>query len=298
MWLLSQYASAVGNDQAAARWLDLASSTVDATRLRRVDTVVARDMIPDLVISGKHAEAIDAALRSCHAQHVLTPSQGRDQFETSINVAASWNRLDTTDRQKIERFAAHFAVLPSMCWVGMQMLADDEQGIAQGRALASVCRQVAITAADPDLWTAIADTLERIFQTDASVRELIALGNSNTADSRRVVAILAYLGASLHGTPDDAFNLQLAVMEVLFGWFPPTSPTHRRLLLPFIERLWGTRLAQRRFTFRNPSTVEGKLNQARQESPEHRLKAILRAVTLGVVCRADTPTMNWLNTHE
>lgn len=295
MWMLSQYASASGNDQAARRWLGRASSKVDITRLSRVEAAIAHDMIPDLVSAGEYAEAIDAALRYCHAQHILPPTEDQDQFESSVDATTSWGDLEAIDREAIERFAAHLAVLPAVCRVGSLFLADNEHGIAESKLLASACRQVSIMAADSDLWTAIAQTLEQVFRDRASVKELMALRAANADNSRRVVAIIAYLGASLHGTPDVAFDLQMAVMEILFGWFPPTSTIHHRLLLPFIEHFWVTRFAQRRFSFRNLSMVEEELNQARHSSPQHRLKAILRAIRSGVVSQSDSSAMSWLN---
>jgi hypothetical protein len=113
-----------------------------------------------------------------------------------------------------------------------------------------------------------------------------------------VVGIVAYIGASLHGGPDDAFNAQLDVMPTLFFSFPPNSATHRQLLLPFIERFWTNRFEQRRFTFSNPSVVEELLNQARQVPLDRRIKAILRAIMLGVTSRADGTTSAWLNANE
>lgn len=65
---------------------------IDATRLNRVEAVIAHDMIPDFIFAGKFADAIDAALRYCHAQKVLAPPQDTDQLEMSIYVGVSWSQ--------------------------------------------------------------------------------------------------------------------------------------------------------------------------------------------------------------
>jgi hypothetical protein len=298
MWMLSQYAAAVGNDQAAAMWLARVSSLTDPTRLRLVEAMIGHDMIPGLIAAGKYSEAIDAALRYCHANHLFTRSQVRnqDEMERGVDLAASWNGLQTAEREMVERRAALLAVVPAMFWVGNLMLESPTQGIAQGRTLASACRQIANTATDSTLWNALADTLDRVFQDQASGHALVASGNAFWTGSRQVVAIIAYLGASLHGAPDDAFNAQLAVMQTLFLAFPPSSATYRQLFLVFVECFWTATFDQRRFGFSNPALVEEALAQARQVPVERRVKAILRAIRLGVTSRADAGTTAWLDT--
>src|SRR5262249_3461026 len=73
--VLSQYGAEAGHDQAAAVWLGRVSSRADPTRLRRVEAMIDHDMIPGLITSGWYAEAVDAALRCTHANHVFNQSQ-------------------------------------------------------------------------------------------------------------------------------------------------------------------------------------------------------------------------------
>lgn len=296
MWLLSQYAGAAGDHQAAARWLGRVSTPTDSAKLSLVDAMIGLDTIPSLINAGKFAEAIDAALRYCHADLLFSESKfkNREEMESGVNAADSWNGLQVQQRQAIESGAAALAVLPAAFSVGRRMVESKEEGIKLGRVLASACRQIGSTAADQVLWTVLADTLDRMSQAHASGHELVSFGNS-FGSSRQVVAILAYLGASLHGGPDDAFNAQLACMRSLFQCCPPDSPRHRQLLLPFIECFWRTMLSQRRFGFSMPSVVENAMAEACQAPVERRVIAILRAVRLGVTSRADTATTEWLN---
>lgn len=219
-------------------------------------------------------------------------------MDRGVDLAASWNGLQTAERKLIERRATFLAVLPGALWVGSQMLENQAQGITQGRSLASACRQISSEAADPVSWTAIADILDKVCQERVRGHELVALGNTYRDGSRHAEAILAYIGASLHGGPDDAFNAQLAVMQTLFLAFPPNSAVYRQILLPFIERFWTTTFDQRRFRFSNLSLVEESLAQARQAAVDCRVKAILRAIRLGVTNRADSATTVWLNTDK
>jgi hypothetical protein len=134
-------------------------------------------------------------------------------------------------------------------------------------------------------------------QEESSGHELVTFGNSFAEGHRQAAAVLAYLAASLHGGPDDAFNAQLAIMQSLFHTFPPDSATHRQQLLPFVERFWTNMVEQRSFAFSNPSLVKEALRQARQEPAERRITAILRAIRYGVRSRADEPATAWLNTN-
>jgi hypothetical protein len=85
-------------------------------------------------------------------------------------------------------------------------------------------------------------------------------------------------------------------MQDLFRAFPPSSAPYHQLFLAFIERFWTTIFEQRRFAFSNPSLVREALAQAHQVPVERRVKAILRAIRLGVTWRPDVVTMAWLNT--
>jgi len=93
MWMLSQYAAAAGHDLTAAKWLARVSSLTDPTRLRLVEAMIGRDMIPGLITAGKYSEAVDAALRYGHATHLFTRSQIRnqDEMERGVDLAESWN---------------------------------------------------------------------------------------------------------------------------------------------------------------------------------------------------------------
>ena len=298
IWMLSQYAAAAGDDQAAAKWLGQVSSLTDPSRLCAIESVIGRDMISGLVTSGRYAEAIDAGLRIWHAIHVFSRIEMEDVIDGSVDLAASWRGLPVADRNMIEEQATWLAILPAACWVGQRILESMNEGIAQGQLLASACRQAGSTASDPVLWDAFADTLDRIFQEQASGRELIDLGNSYREGPHHVVTVLAYMGASLHGGPSDAFNAQLAVMQILFRTFPPDSVTHRRLLLPFIERFWTDKFRRLRFGFSSPSMVENSLTEACRVPAEHRIKAILRAVSFGVTSRMDAAARAWLNADD
>lgn len=300
MWLLSQYANASGNDQAAASWIGRASAGIDPSRLKFVEAMIGRDMISGLVVAGSYADAIDAALRYCHAVQVFgpVPTQGLDALEAGVDAARSLSTLSAAQRESIERGAALLAVVPAACWVGALIAQDRDRGRTACRSLSSACRQTSMGASDPGLMTALADMLDRFCRDHESARDLVTFGNSIPADSRRALVIMAYLGASLHGSPEEAFNSQLAVMRALFECCPPNQLVHRQLLLPFVERFWTGMFDQRRFGFSNPSVVEEALAQARQAPVEHRVKAILRAVRLGVTSRADGATTAWLNTDE
>jgi hypothetical protein len=114
-------------------------------------------------------------------------------------------------------------------------------------------------------------------------------------DGYTPVRILYCLGAALHGRVEEALMAQLCVMEVLFAWMPPSWGSHRRLLLPYVEQFWGDRIARQRFSFRGPSAVEAALVQAKSVPQDQRVRAILRAVRVGVRVSAPEQTSAWLN---
>lgn len=127
----------------------------------------------------------------------------------------------------------------------------------------------------------------------AARSKVYAFGEMGLIDQALVVGEEA-LGSSLHGNVDEAFSAQLATMEGLFAWYPPDSPTHHQLLLPYIERFWTMAFCEARFQFRSPSLVETELAQARNSPASKRVRAILRAVRLGVNVRGLDQALLWL----
>lgn len=137
MWLLSQYVGAAGDHQAAARWLGRVTIPTDPAKLSLVDAMIGLDTIPSLITAGKFAEAIDAALRYCHADLMFRESKfkNREEMESGVNAADSWNGLQVQQRQAIESGAAALAVLPTAFWVGRRMVESKEEGIRLGQRL-------------------------------------------------------------------------------------------------------------------------------------------------------------------
>jgi hypothetical protein len=83
-------------------------------------------MIPGLITRGRYADAVDAALRFCHAVQVFVPTQNPnlDTLDAGVDVAESLAGLSSNQRESIEGGAVALAVVPAACWVGLQISSD------------------------------------------------------------------------------------------------------------------------------------------------------------------------------
>ncbi len=92
----------------------------------------------------------------------------------------------------------------------------------------------------------------------------------------------------------EAFTAQIYVMEALFNWIPPNGTAHRQVLLPYIQEFWTNRIRER-FFFYTPTVVEAALTEARSVPETQRIRAILRAVRIGVWVKLPQQALDWLN---
>ena len=225
---------------------------------------------------------LETALRCSHALFRLQHAGDGDVFEEGVDPDRSWADLSPEQRDGIERVASSLAVIPAAFHICFLLLNDREQGVRSCREFASVCRQVATSSVSQELWQSISEVLDELSREGASATSLIAMGNVHSAKSLEAATVLAYLGASVLGTPDQAFNAQIAVVEVALRQIPQQTTGYRLVVVPFFERIWTEILAHRRFSLRNPKSVARSLGEALAAPAERRVKAILNAVREGV----------------
>jgi hypothetical protein len=295
MWLLAQYGDAVGNDKLAVRWLSRASEAV-GDRLTVMQSTIARDLIPTLLLDDRYDDVIDNGLRVALALHAFRLAQASAHpLKEETDLAAIVDRMSAEQRAAAERDAMPLAVIPAMLRIGTLALTDQEAAFRAGRTVASACRQVSDGARDRQLWEGVADVFDRTCREEATSQQLIDLSRTFRQGEHAALGVLCYLGAALHGTVEEAFAAQLCVMEALFTWAPPRWGVHRRLLIPYVEQFWGHRLARQRFSFCAPSAVEAALAEARMTSLDQRVRAVLRAVRIGAQVAIPGQCLAWLN---
>ena len=92
--------------------------------------------------------------------------------------------------------------------------------------------------------------------------------------------------------------MHLVAAQQLLAWFPSDSTVYRRFVLPFFEDFWRVHFADARFLFRAPAAVDEALAAARQLPDQDRLRAILRAVHIGVRVRGVERQLSWLSSGD
>jgi tetratricopeptide (TPR) repeat protein len=297
MWALAQYAWAVGDREGAAKWLARASDAVSNTRMSYLQATIARDLIPSLILSDRYEDAVDAGIRSCQALQVFRsrPSEEQDPFGEGFDLDAAVAGLTPEHRAQVEICTLIFAVVPAFMHIGALATENREHAYSAARSLAAVCREVGEHAHDSRLWSGVGAVLERASSDVRRARDLYDLSITFEGDNYRPLRVLGYLASSIHGNVDESFAAQLATIETLFAWYPPGSQTYERLLLPYLEKFWTSRFREARFQFRAPSLVEAELAQAVSRPPQERLRAILRAVRLGVNVSGLEEALHWLS---
>lgn len=296
-WLLSKYASACMNEDAAEFWLEEAIRELDELQTVGVADTIRMDLIPTLLQKDRFDGAIDAAIRGTRTGMALRRLFERGENRLAVSDAEVRQlilELPQTQQQDAERFAVTAALIPATFRVLAIAKADYQTAIEQLLRLSALCRQVAHLAIDPRYWSGAAEVFDTLATTGCSFADVIRVAHRYRDCGCTEVQLIAYVGASIVLTPGDALFSQLAVMNWISSQFPPNSETYRKVILPSVESFWTESFRSSRFHFHSPSLVEEQLLRAIQHEPSKRLRAILRAVHLGLTIRGIPDGVAWL----
>ncbi len=296
MWFMSQYAQVADDELAAGEWAQRASDAIDQMPRTYASAFIKYDMIPDFVGSNQFADAFDAAIRGCAA--LVVTKEVSDKQSTPIPpdtpLEDLMSELSADAGPTIDRFVVVSSIIPTLLRICTVALYDRKSAMEHAASMAAIYRQSADTAKDSRFYTGSAEIFELV-ATESNTVPLLKLAHSFDEHDYRELRVLGYLASALTGDPTCVFHAQIAVMATVFTWYPPSSPTHRKLLLPFIEGYWTTALRDQKFHFHSPPLVNAALGEAREFDHHCRVRQILRAVRPGIRVQGLSEALEWLN---
>jgi hypothetical protein len=294
--ILANYAEGCSDAAKADTW-HLRAREAAATRPSELAARTQLRAVPTLVGQGRYEEAIRAAREG--AQTVLAirkeRTAGRDPERADFDLNAAVAALEESDRKGVDESAAQIVLIPAILRTCTLSVADGAQGAVNAAQLAAVCASVSVSAADATLWNLCREILELSWSGGAAHSEIADKALSAEARARPVVQVAARLCAGRHAQIGEAFMGQLSVMPTLASWYPPGSAVYRRLLLPFVEAFWTDALDKQRAFIRSPELVQGAFHEACEGPPAARLRAIFRALQIGIRVSGIPPAIvRWL----
>jgi hypothetical protein len=283
-WLMNRYAEAAGAHAESLLWLSRAAEATEEVPGSYLQAGIGMEMIPMLVEADQYEDAVQAAVQYRRSMVALR-SRRQDNFECLLEPgsdrSAEVAALDDAQARRAEHDAAIAALVPAMVRIARRALHDRASAFAAGQRVASLCQQFSAVARAPDLWTAAGEVFSQACQDVASDKHLVERGTRFDAQEAPELRVLAYVGATIHTDPFNAFCSQVASVTWLLRWYPVDSLAYRVILLPYLEDYWQWVVGHGRFSFNAPGLVEEPMKRALEAPATRRARAILLAARQG-----------------
>ncbi len=297
LWMLSQYAWAVGDNKAYGEWLDRAILELAGRPLTGFDGLVLREQIASLLLQDRFDEAINAGMRTGQAMAISRSeiAQQSERKEILGNpIDEVFPQLTAEERQNAARLAITCALLPCFYRLATECIADEELGREHARQVSELCSSIASEPNADDRWSIAASLFNYLAESIAEPKFVLDQVNALEEGRYAELKILGYLIAAQLGNADVALHAQLAVLPLAVQWSPPEDRQYELVFMPYIQAFWEHRFSTMRFAFRAPQVVETSLRDAIASPVVGKLRRILRAVHEGLPIRGLTESIAWL----
>jgi hypothetical protein len=299
---LALFADAIGEDSRAAAWSAKALELARESGKQPVVEELTRRFIPQLIVNDCYADAIEAALE--HGAVLMARSlelqAGRgDLFRPALDVEAILGERPNANWRQAEGWSAMAGVLPVAVRISSVGLDQPEAARASAEEVVSICRQIGAEASDPDLWSGIADLFEKGFVQPVPADELKRIADSLPATSTTLRALALLFTSMQPGIiAENALAAQLSVLPCLEQTFDRPFTAHRLILVPFVSDYWNAMFRRQRLRFRLPGLVQSALAEATTSPPGERIRAVVRAMLIGIPLHLPPEIRNWLDTAQ
>jgi len=296
---LAEFADAVGISDRAEHWALAGMEAARAADFQMAIEVLSLQIVPMLLISNRHAEALALAVE-CAAftvAGVIERDRGGNFMQPGFDTAAvlgpkpseAWNRAETN--------SVMFGLFPTVCKIAADSLDSPERAKISAQEIISACRQLAQTASHRELWQQAADLIDRAFVSGMSSGELFTLSNGLDDQKYGWLRMVGYVGATIQ--PDcsleEACRTHLVIMPGSLGGIRHLSRmTYDRILVPWIVNFWQRKFQQQRFRFTSPRLVQRELAEAVRTDEAHRAQAVLAAVASSLSVQPEGCAAEWL----
>jgi len=245
-----------------------------------------------------YAQVLDMALDASYASIAVRElSKNKDYvLDLSFDVTDFLGAKPNDLWNEAEKNSAVIGLLPSTFRILTTSLEDRELAETHANQVGTLCKQVRTGASLPELWKLSSGIFVDAFSEAVSAEDLIDKGNQCRNSHYDVLAVIAYMFASLksdYRVTSRAYA-QMAAMPYVHGASRGMPSVYRLLILPFLSNYWLKKIKEGGFLFSNPNEIEESIEQAGSISEEDRAQHILKTVARGLGLRLRKDMKKWL----
>lgn len=283
---LARIAEELGQYERAETWASFGTDLALKTGQSMIFSTLNMLRIPSLLATSQYEEALDVARETAAITTVLDARRRAKNTEDTadLDVETELGERSGESWRRVDHVTVLTGVVPAFFQLSSLYLSDSVQARLQAQTVTAKCLQIAENAADTELWEAGISLLSAIYDGELSGMKLVERSNALAGNESNALRYIASIGATLQ--PDlslrDAFIIHITVLRSLVPLLGQLPGMYRRCIVPFFLSYWMAAFEKRRFHFSAIRLVEEDLRQAQSLPVEQRVRAVLKAIALGL----------------
>ena len=223
---------------------------------------------------------------------ICEAAKNHSQNPLAFNFNSTNQELSQEEINSLSECILEMAILPSI--IAILELSNDFPAEAQQEAVrfAEACREMNAELPGIQYWTILIQIMENTLINPTNHKILFEIVNNK--QFAVLVQVIGRLCAGHIGSIQEAYRENIVIMRHLTEKYEQHSLIYR-LLLSYIVAFWKKRIDEQGFAFSVPRLVREEYNTACIAPAEKRLKAILKAVSIGVRVNIPTELLKWLS---
>lgn len=287
MTQLALFALAVGQEQRMLAWCEQGLRLAREAQQPFAWATLCELEIPSLILSGNIRVVLDHALDigAIGTAGMEQRTRVKDILKSELIIDEILGEKPNAAWNLVEERAAQIGMLPIVFWIATRTLTKRSEAITMAHDLAEHCRTVGETASDKALWVEGAAFMERIFEGQASWRDIAEQANGFSSEKRKTLRLLGYLGATIQrGMPlVETWFAHKSILESLgHERAIISSGTYQQIILPFFILYWLTAFEQQKFRFISPRLLERELQDVQTVPLRERARTLFAVIARGL----------------
>ena len=287
MTQLAQFAQAVGQEQRMLAWCEQGLRLARESQQPFAWAALCELEIPSLILKGDVQAVLDHALDigTIGTAGMKQRTRVKDLLKSELAINALLEEKPSETWNLVEERAAQIGMLPIVFWIATRALTNQSEAATMAHDLAEHCRIIGEAASDKALWIEGATFIERIFEGQASWRDINEQANGFSLEEHKTLRLLGYLGATVQrGMPlvETWFAHNSILGSLGYDRTVVPSGTYQQIILPFFTIYWTAAFEQQKFRFTSPCLLEQELQDVQTMPLRERVRTLLTVIARGL----------------
>ncbi len=244
--------------------------------------------IPQSIRQRRYSEALGFVSQAVKAR--LAPTDATAAFakkrenEEFIKLVEQHPRVTVSPTTEFIALAIAPLLIDLLTW----HMSDQPNAENAAASVMATCQELAERSDNPGAWRTMATALDQAFVPTATLDAVVETARQHSQEGRYLPALVGFLSTARLGVPAAVCAHWLPALEFYERQFSK-SRLHIQLAAQCVNKFWRMMAATTQFAFRQPRTLEEKLEELalRQDLlPRHTMRVVVWHLGIGVAPQA------------